>query len=68
MYHGSDLLQQANNEVVAVIIQYRLGLFGISSPIPISISRYVIFTNPKYPGFLAGKNVKENGDLNAGLC
>ncbi|KAJ3916723.1 Alpha/Beta hydrolase protein [Lentinula edodes] len=45
MYHGSDLLQQANNEVVAVIIQYRLGLFG----------------------FLAGKNVKENGDLNAGL-
>ncbi|KAJ4480186.1 Alpha/Beta hydrolase protein [Lentinula aciculospora] len=44
-FHGSDLLQEASNEVVAVVIQYRLGLFG----------------------FLAGKNVKENGDLNAGL-
>ncbi|KAJ3841175.1 Alpha/Beta hydrolase protein [Lentinula raphanica] len=44
-FHGSDLLQEANNEVVAVVIQYRLGLFG----------------------FLAGKEVKENGDLNAGL-
>ncbi|KAJ3804435.1 Alpha/Beta hydrolase protein, partial [Lentinula lateritia] len=27
-YQGSDLLQQANNKVVAVMIQYRLGLFG----------------------------------------
>ncbi|KAE9402363.1 cephalosporin esterase [Gymnopus androsaceus JB14] len=45
MYPGSDLLQEANNEVIAVLIQYRLGLFG----------------------FLAGNDVKENGDLNAGL-
>ncbi|KIK58006.1 hypothetical protein GYMLUDRAFT_171652 [Collybiopsis luxurians FD-317 M1] len=44
-YFGSDLLQEAKNEVIAVVIQYRLGLFG----------------------FLAGKDVKENGDLNAGL-
>ncbi|KAJ3743975.1 Alpha/Beta hydrolase protein [Lentinula detonsa] len=44
-FHGSDLLQEANNEVIAVVIQYRLGLFG----------------------FLAGKDVQENGDLNAGL-
>ncbi|KAE9408456.1 alpha/beta-hydrolase [Gymnopus androsaceus JB14] len=27
-YLGSDLLREANNEIVAVIIQYRLGLFG----------------------------------------
>ena len=31
-YLGSDLLREANNEIVAVIIQYRLGLFGMSSP------------------------------------
>ncbi|KIK58008.1 hypothetical protein GYMLUDRAFT_45569 [Collybiopsis luxurians FD-317 M1] len=44
-YPGSDLVQEAKNEIVAVVIQYRLGLLG----------------------FLAGKDVKENGDLNAGL-
>ncbi|KAE9408457.1 alpha/beta-hydrolase [Gymnopus androsaceus JB14] len=27
-FTGSDLLREANNEIVAVIIQYRLGLFG----------------------------------------
>ncbi|KAJ3732159.1 Alpha/Beta hydrolase protein [Lentinula guzmanii] len=44
-YPGSDLMREANNEIVLVIIQYRLGLFG----------------------FLAGSEVKEDGDLNAGL-
>ncbi|KAJ4480045.1 Alpha/Beta hydrolase protein [Lentinula aciculospora] len=44
-YPGSDLMREANNEIVLVIIQYRLGLFG----------------------FLAGSEVKNNGDLNAGL-
>ncbi|KAE9401270.1 alpha/beta-hydrolase [Gymnopus androsaceus JB14] len=41
----SDLLQEANNEVIAVVLQYRLGMFG----------------------FLAGKDVKDDGDLNAGI-
>ncbi|KAJ6585081.1 alpha beta-hydrolase [Mycena capillaripes] len=27
-YNGADLVQESNNEVVVVIIQYRLGLFG----------------------------------------
>ncbi|KAF7346479.1 Cytochrome p450 [Mycena sanguinolenta] len=27
-YNGSELVQEANNEVVVVVIQYRLGLFG----------------------------------------
>ncbi|KAJ3905868.1 Alpha/Beta hydrolase protein [Lentinula edodes] len=44
-YPGSDLMREANNGIVLVIIQYRLGIFG----------------------FLAGSEVKENGDLNAGL-
>ena len=29
-YNGSELVQEANNEVVVVVIQYRLGLFGIA--------------------------------------
>jgi len=44
-FFGSDLLQEANNEVISVVIQYRLGMFG----------------------FLSGTDVKNNGDLNAGL-
>ncbi|KAJ3990187.1 alpha/beta-hydrolase [Lentinula detonsa] len=44
-FTGSDLMREANNEIVLVILQYRLGLFG----------------------FLAGSEVEENGDLNAGL-
>ncbi|KAJ3995089.1 Alpha/Beta hydrolase protein [Lentinula boryana] len=44
-FTGSDLMREANNEIVLVIMQYRLGLFG----------------------FLAGSEVEENGDLNAGL-
>ncbi|KAF9064189.1 Alpha/Beta hydrolase protein [Rhodocollybia butyracea] len=45
MFNGSDLMTEAHNEIVLVIIQYRLGLFG----------------------FLPGSEVKENGDLNAGI-
>ncbi|KAF5392284.1 hypothetical protein D9757_001480 [Collybiopsis confluens] len=42
---GADLLRESDNEIVVVVVQYRLGLFG----------------------FLAGSEVKANGDLNAGL-
>ncbi|KAF8205833.1 Alpha/Beta hydrolase protein [Mycena galopus ATCC 62051] len=44
-YNGADIVQESNNGVVVVVIQYRLGLFG----------------------FLAGKQVKSSGALNAGL-
>ncbi|KAF9064188.1 Alpha/Beta hydrolase protein [Rhodocollybia butyracea] len=44
-FTGSDIMTEAHNEIVLVIIQYRLGLFG----------------------FLPGSEVKEDGDLNAGL-
>ncbi|KAL0956408.1 hypothetical protein HGRIS_002556 [Hohenbuehelia grisea] len=27
-YHGEDLLQESGNDIVAVVIQYRLGVFG----------------------------------------
>ncbi|KAJ3828456.1 Alpha/Beta hydrolase protein [Lentinula raphanica] len=44
-FTGSDVMREAHNEIILVIIQYRLGIFG----------------------FLPGSEVKENGDLNAGL-
>ncbi len=44
-YNGNDLVRESGDGVIAVVIQYRLGLFG----------------------FLAGKEVKANGRLNAGL-
>lgn len=43
--NGTDLIRESGHAVVAVIIQYRLGVFG----------------------FLAGKEVKQKGNLNAGL-
>ncbi|KAK6996661.1 carboxylic ester hydrolase [Favolaschia claudopus] len=42
---GEDVVIRGNREVVVVVIQYRLGVFG----------------------FLAGTEVKKNGNLNAGL-
>ncbi|KAF5392285.1 hypothetical protein D9757_001481 [Collybiopsis confluens] len=42
---GGDFVRESNNEIVVVVIQYRLGLFG----------------------FLAGSEVKSDGNLNAGL-
>ncbi|KAG6883803.1 hypothetical protein C0993_003646, partial [Termitomyces sp. T159_Od127] len=44
-YPGEDLIREATGGVVAVVIQYRLGIYG----------------------FLAGKEVKSGGVLNAGL-
>ncbi|PFH46612.1 hypothetical protein AMATHDRAFT_154314 [Amanita thiersii Skay4041] len=44
-FNGDDLIREAGGNIVVVVIQYRLGVFG----------------------FLPGTNVKERGDLNAGL-
>ncbi|KAL5492762.1 hypothetical protein ACEPAI_4209 [Sanghuangporus weigelae] len=43
--HGSDLIRDGQGHVIAVEMQYRIGLFG----------------------FLAGRQVKDKGTLNAGL-
>ncbi|KAJ7699486.1 alpha/beta-hydrolase, partial [Mycena metata] len=45
LYPTQDFVSLSGGEVIAVSVQYRLGVFG----------------------FLAGKKVKEEGDLNAGL-
>ncbi|QRV79185.1 carbohydrate esterase family 10 protein [Ceratobasidium sp. AG-Ba] len=44
-YDPTTMIKASNDSFVAVIIQYRLGMFG----------------------FLAGDEIKKNGDLNAGL-
>lgn len=28
MYDGSQLVRESNNQIIAVVVQYRLGLFG----------------------------------------
>lgn len=43
--HPQSYLELAKNDVVSVVINYRLGIFG----------------------FLAGEDVKRDGDLNAGM-
>jgi hypothetical protein len=60
---GEDLVHNANDEIVAVLIQYRLGLFGMLS-LPIRLPQ----EGPEFlSGFLPGSEVKNNGDLNAGI-
>jgi hypothetical protein len=60
-YNGAELVQESNNEVVVVVIQYRLGLFG-----KLCLQYFEFFL--LFPqGFLAGQQVKEDGALNAGL-
>ncbi|KAG1779477.1 Alpha/Beta hydrolase protein [Suillus placidus] len=51
--NGADLIIDSNHGVVVVLIQYRLGLFGMCLHCQL--------------GFLPGKAVKEGGALNAGL-
>lgn len=58
---GQDLVRDSNNQVIAVIAFYRLGLFGICQ------SHVILLCSPFNLGFLPGHDVKENGDLNAGL-
>ena len=60
---GTDLINDAGGDVVAVLIQYRLGAFGDYFLPPkrrLGVYLYVL-------GFLAGNEVKEKGALNAGL-
>lgn len=68
-FDGGYLVREANYGVVAVIIQYRLSVFGKYNAIPASrkapyhIIAFVLLCT----GFLSGAKVKENGALNAGL-
>lgn len=61
-YDGADLVRASNNGVITVVMQYRLGLFGMSF-----LHLFIIQRAHGPPGFLAGAAVKEGGSLNAGL-
>jgi carboxylesterase type B len=64
-FNGADLIKESNYGVVTVLVQYRLGLFGMCLLLPLVFStlrciHYVL-------GFLSGEAVKQGGALNAGI-
>ena len=61
MYDGTDLINDAGGDVVVVVIQYRLALFG--QCLIVRIERDV----HHYTGFMGGSEMKQKGALNAGL-
>ncbi|KAJ8692186.1 hypothetical protein PTI98_009521 [Pleurotus ostreatus] len=61
-FNGGDLISEAKNGVVTVIIQYRLGIFGMD----VTFYSSTCVDHP-LAGFLSGSQVKANGALNAGL-
>ncbi len=66
-YNGADLVNDALGGAIAVILQYRLGVFGKFiklSTLDLIVICYYFCLNT---GFLAGSEVKESGTLNAGL-
>jgi hypothetical protein len=59
---GGDLIREAGGGIVAVTIEYRLGVFGKCMRV------YTLSCVLKLcTGFLAGSTVKRRGALNAGL-
>lgn len=67
--NGADLVKVSKHGVVVVSIQHRLGVFGASSYSRGFLSKCAYFACcvGVYVGFLAGKEVKTGGSLNAGL-
>lgn len=61
-YNGVDLVDDSLNSVIVVVIQYRLGVFGISVA-----SYYNVIHLTLALGFLPGNEIKAQGALNAGL-
>ena len=64
-YNGADLVTDSLNTVVVVVIQYRLGAFGM----PLRSEAHIISFVSLIPalGFLSGDEIKAQGALNAGL-
>ena len=63
-YDGADLVADSLNTVIAVVIQYRLGAFGMHSTLRLAPFRHCLI---RFTGFLSGNEVKARGALNAGL-
>ena len=64
MYDGTDLINDAGGDVVVVVIQYRLALFGQCLIVRIEIGCRDVH---HYTGFMGGSEMKQKGALNAGL-
>jgi len=64
LYNGADLIINSNYGVITVVIQYRLGLFGMPLLFLPGFKCRCIHSRL---GFLSGEAVKEGGALNAGL-
>ena len=64
-YNGADLVADSLNTMVVVVIQYRLGAFGM----PPRSEAHIISSVGLIPalGFLSGNEIKVQGALNAGL-
>jgi hypothetical protein len=66
LYNGADLIMDSNYSVITVMIQYRLGLFGMSLLSLLGFKCILRCIHCRL-GFLPGEAVKEGGALNAGL-
>ena len=64
-YNGANLVADSLNTMVVVVIQYRLGAFGV----PPRSEAHIISPVGLIPalGFLSGNEIKVQGALNAGL-
>jgi carboxylesterase type B len=65
-YNGADLIKESNHGVVTVLVQYRLGLFGMCLLLPLVFKHTLRCIHCRL-GFLSGEAVKEGGALNAGI-
>jgi hypothetical protein len=66
LYNGADLIMDSNYGVITVVIQYRLGLFGMPLLSPLGFKCILRCMHCRL-GFLSGEAVKEGGTSNAGL-
>ena len=64
MHPAERFVSEADGGLVVVVVQYRLGMFGVYFQI-ILCRNHQLKTGK---GFLSGAEVKEKGALNAGLC
>ena len=60
---GSDLVREAGGGLIAITLDYRLGIFGQS----FLRNMLKLANDDEALGFLAGEEVKRKGALNAGI-
>ena len=61
---AQTMVRNSNNNLIAVQMQYRLGPFGTTRWLFLSMQ----YADQVVSGFLSGETVAKDGTLNAGLC